>query len=177
MELDDILVILLAGGVGERLYPLTKDRAKPADPTTRRHASARRNPQGGRSRNAAQSTGAGRPAGTHPPVGRVSHAVLGRPFVGSRPAVLAGPFAQRCSPWADLGRMESRRSTRGSELYPEHECPARMLRRFRRSCAAGAGPSSVAATGMLGVRPNAQEQYDTFAKVLWSFDLPTAARQ
>src|SRR5476649_871110 len=28
--LDDILVILLAGGVGERLYPLTKDRAKPA---------------------------------------------------------------------------------------------------------------------------------------------------
>jgi glucose-1-phosphate adenylyltransferase len=30
MELDDILVILLAGGVGERLHPLTKDRAKPA---------------------------------------------------------------------------------------------------------------------------------------------------
>ena len=30
MELDDILVILLAGGVGERLYPLTKERAKPA---------------------------------------------------------------------------------------------------------------------------------------------------
>jgi glucose-1-phosphate adenylyltransferase len=30
MELDDILVILLAGGAGERLYPLTKDRAKPA---------------------------------------------------------------------------------------------------------------------------------------------------
>lgn len=30
MDLDDILVILLAGGVGERLYPLTKDRAKPA---------------------------------------------------------------------------------------------------------------------------------------------------
>jgi len=29
MELDDILVILLAGGVGERLYPLTKERAKP----------------------------------------------------------------------------------------------------------------------------------------------------
>jgi glucose-1-phosphate adenylyltransferase len=28
--LDDTLVILLAGGVGERLYPLTKDRAKPA---------------------------------------------------------------------------------------------------------------------------------------------------
>ena len=30
MNLDDILVILLAGGAGERLYPLTKDRAKPA---------------------------------------------------------------------------------------------------------------------------------------------------
>jgi len=30
MELDDILVILLAGGVGERLYPLTQHRAKPA---------------------------------------------------------------------------------------------------------------------------------------------------
>src|SRR5918994_979363 len=30
MELDDILVILLAGGAGERLFPLTKDRAKPA---------------------------------------------------------------------------------------------------------------------------------------------------
>jgi glucose-1-phosphate adenylyltransferase len=30
MELDDILVILLAGGMGERLYPLTKERAKPA---------------------------------------------------------------------------------------------------------------------------------------------------
>src|SRR3984893_13835349 len=28
--LDDSLVIVLAGGVGERLYPLTKDRAKPA---------------------------------------------------------------------------------------------------------------------------------------------------
>src|SRR5213078_4544176 len=28
--LDDALVILLAGGAGERLYPLTKDRAKPA---------------------------------------------------------------------------------------------------------------------------------------------------
>ena len=27
---DDSLVILLAGGVGERLYPLTKERAKPA---------------------------------------------------------------------------------------------------------------------------------------------------
>jgi len=30
MDLADILVILLAGGAGERLYPLTKDRAKPA---------------------------------------------------------------------------------------------------------------------------------------------------
>jgi glucose-1-phosphate adenylyltransferase len=30
MSLDDILVILLAGGAGERLYPLTKERAKPA---------------------------------------------------------------------------------------------------------------------------------------------------
>jgi glucose-1-phosphate adenylyltransferase len=30
MELDDVLVILLAGRVGERLYPLTKERAKPA---------------------------------------------------------------------------------------------------------------------------------------------------
>ena len=30
MNFDDILVILLAGGAGERLYPLTKERAKPA---------------------------------------------------------------------------------------------------------------------------------------------------
>ena len=30
MDLDHILVILLAGGAGERLYPLTKERAKPA---------------------------------------------------------------------------------------------------------------------------------------------------
>jgi len=32
MILDDVLVILLAGGAGERLYPLTKERAKPAVP-------------------------------------------------------------------------------------------------------------------------------------------------
>jgi glucose-1-phosphate adenylyltransferase len=30
LPLDDTLVILLAGGVGERLFPLTKERAKPA---------------------------------------------------------------------------------------------------------------------------------------------------
>jgi glucose-1-phosphate adenylyltransferase len=30
MDLDDVLVILLAGGAGERLNPLTKERAKPA---------------------------------------------------------------------------------------------------------------------------------------------------
>jgi glucose-1-phosphate adenylyltransferase len=30
MDLDDTLVILLAGGAGERLFPLTKERAKPA---------------------------------------------------------------------------------------------------------------------------------------------------
>ncbi|MEO8678013.1 MAG: glucose-1-phosphate adenylyltransferase, partial [Vicinamibacterales bacterium] len=30
MNRDDVLVIVLAGGVGERLAPLTKDRAKPA---------------------------------------------------------------------------------------------------------------------------------------------------
>ena len=28
--LDDTLVIVLAGGAGERLYPLTMERAKPA---------------------------------------------------------------------------------------------------------------------------------------------------
>lgn len=30
--LDDVLTIILAGGVGSRLYPLTKDRAKPSVP-------------------------------------------------------------------------------------------------------------------------------------------------
>ena len=30
MSLDDVLVILLAGGAGERLHPLTAERAKPA---------------------------------------------------------------------------------------------------------------------------------------------------
>jgi len=30
MALDDVLVILLAGGAGERLHPLTAERAKPA---------------------------------------------------------------------------------------------------------------------------------------------------
>ena len=30
MAQDDVLVMVLAGGVGERLYPLTKERAKPA---------------------------------------------------------------------------------------------------------------------------------------------------
>ncbi len=32
MSLDNVLTIILAGGQGERLYPLTKDRAKPAVP-------------------------------------------------------------------------------------------------------------------------------------------------
>ncbi len=31
-DMDSVLTILLAGGMGERLYPLTKDRAKPAVP-------------------------------------------------------------------------------------------------------------------------------------------------
>lgn len=31
-DMDRVLTILLAGGMGERLYPLTKDRAKPAVP-------------------------------------------------------------------------------------------------------------------------------------------------
>lgn len=29
---DDVLVMILAGGEGKRLYPLTRDRAKPAVP-------------------------------------------------------------------------------------------------------------------------------------------------
>ena len=32
MSIDDALVMILAGGEGRRLYPLTKDRAKPAVP-------------------------------------------------------------------------------------------------------------------------------------------------
>ena len=32
MSVDDVLVMILAGGEGKRLYPLTKDRAKPAVP-------------------------------------------------------------------------------------------------------------------------------------------------
>jgi len=31
-RISDVDVIILAGGKGERLYPLTKDRAKPAVP-------------------------------------------------------------------------------------------------------------------------------------------------
>ena len=32
MTNEDVLVMILAGGEGKRLYPLTKDRAKPAVP-------------------------------------------------------------------------------------------------------------------------------------------------
>lgn len=32
MVADDTLVMILAGGEGKRLYPLTRDRAKPAVP-------------------------------------------------------------------------------------------------------------------------------------------------
>ena len=32
MSIDDALVMILAGGEGKRLLPLTKDRAKPAVP-------------------------------------------------------------------------------------------------------------------------------------------------
>ena len=32
MAADDTLVMILAGGEGKRLYPLTRDRAKPAVP-------------------------------------------------------------------------------------------------------------------------------------------------
>ena len=32
MQMRDTLGVLLAGGAGERLFPLTRDRAKPAVP-------------------------------------------------------------------------------------------------------------------------------------------------
>ena len=32
MSIDDTLVMILAGGEGKRLHPLTQDRAKPAVP-------------------------------------------------------------------------------------------------------------------------------------------------
>ncbi len=32
MANEDVLVMILAGGEGKRLFPLTKDRAKPAVP-------------------------------------------------------------------------------------------------------------------------------------------------
>ena len=32
MSIDNALVMILAGGEGKRLFPLTKDRAKPAVP-------------------------------------------------------------------------------------------------------------------------------------------------
>ena len=32
MSIDDALVMILAGGEGKRLFPLTQDRAKPAVP-------------------------------------------------------------------------------------------------------------------------------------------------
>ena len=37
MSIDDALVMILAGGEGKRLYPLTKDRAKPAVPFVGRY--------------------------------------------------------------------------------------------------------------------------------------------
>lgn len=39
MSIDDALVMILAGGEGKRLYPLTKDRAKPAVPFGGRYRS------------------------------------------------------------------------------------------------------------------------------------------
>ena len=32
MSVEDTLVMILAGGIGKRLFPLTQDRAKPAVP-------------------------------------------------------------------------------------------------------------------------------------------------
>ncbi len=37
MALDDVLVLVLAGGRGERMYPLTKMRTKPAVPIAGRY--------------------------------------------------------------------------------------------------------------------------------------------
>src|SRR5205823_10524314 len=38
-DMRDAIVVLLAGGQGERLWPLTRDRAKPAVPRSEEHTS------------------------------------------------------------------------------------------------------------------------------------------